>query len=71
MSETPSIADEELPTSAYDLIDYLERIYKPRCIGANETESSAHRYAGAVELVGSLVGWKNAELGVEDSSPDK
>lgn len=32
------------------LADALKRHYPPRCIGRNETETQAHRYAGAVEL---------------------
>ena len=65
MKEAP-IADELIPDRAYDLIDRLAEIYPPRCILPHESPETAHRYAGAVELVDQLLDWKDRELGIEN-----
>ena len=54
-------ADKHIPELSYDLIDYLAKLYPPKCIRANETLEEAHRYAGAVQLVSDLVEWKENE----------
>jgi len=46
---------------AEQLLDYLDRKFPVRCIGPNETEVSAHRYAGARELIDNLRARLNRE----------
>ena len=41
--------------SAYDLIQKLDEQYPPRCIGLEQSESSAQRYAGKRDVVESLL----------------
>lgn len=41
--------------SARDLISLLDEAHPPRCIGPTESLEQAHRYAGARELIESLV----------------
>lgn len=43
-----------LPQTVEALIEELEAIYPPRCIGRHDSLETAHRYAGASELVGEL-----------------
>lgn len=45
----------KLPMLAVDLIRELEASVPERCIGANESPESAHRYAGKRDLVWALV----------------
>ncbi|MER9178945.1 hypothetical protein [Mesorhizobium sp. M0767] len=38
-----------------DLVDWLEKIFPPRCISAAEDPIMAHRYAAQVELAQRLI----------------
>jgi hypothetical protein len=46
---------ETLPASSRDLIAALDKLYPPRCIAPGESLETAHRYAGARELVETLL----------------
>ena len=48
--------------SAHQLIDWLDTDFPHRCVGVNETELAAHRYAGKRELIDMLVSIKKHEL---------
>lgn len=43
------------PRIGLDLIDYLRKTYRPKCIAPGQSEAEAHRYAGAVELAQKLI----------------
>lgn len=51
-----------LETSAYDLIENLDRQFPARCIQPHETLEEAHRYAGKRELIDELLATKQIEL---------
>ena len=40
-----------IPETTEELIEYLSQQYPPRCIRKEESLESAHRYAGAVDLI--------------------
>lgn len=42
------------PEIPYDLLRWLERNYKPRCLGEQEAVEDHLRYAGKVDLVEQL-----------------
>lgn len=44
-------ADLDLPVLDRHQLEKLEKIFPPRCIGAQEDPIAAHRYAAVVELV--------------------
>lgn len=44
------------PVTIAGLIEELESLYPPRCIGPEEVAHTAHRYAGKVELIAELKG---------------
>lgn len=44
-----------LPPLSTHLIEELDRLIPARCIGASESASDAHRYAGKRELVEALI----------------
>lgn len=44
-----------LPLHAEDLVDALDALYPPRCIGPGQSVEQAHRYAGAREIVDFLL----------------
>ena len=56
----------EFPTSSRELLVLLHHHYPPRCIAYNETEISAHRYAGMRELIDELMVWQEEA----DEDPD-
>ena len=70
MLESPGIADEFIPETAYELIDRLVEVYPERCILPDQTIEEAHRYAGIVDLVTELAAWKQNELGLKANSTD-
>lgn len=45
----------QLPQFAADLVRELDKSTPARCMGANESLTDAHRYAGKRELVDSLL----------------
>lgn len=59
---------EALPHSSYDLIDALDRVFRPRCVSPGETMESAHRYAGMRSMIDDLVERKRAEIAGEDEA---
>ena len=48
----------EFPQSSRELLVLLDHHYPARCIAHNESEISAHRYAGMRELIEELVVWQ-------------
>lgn len=50
--------------SAYDLVEFLDKAFPSRCIMLGETETDAHRYAGARDLIDQLVSQVNDERDV-------
>ena len=44
-----------LPMYSFELVDELDKVFPPRCIGENESMESAQRYAGARALVDKLI----------------
>jgi hypothetical protein len=46
---------QQLPQFATDLVRELDKSTPAKCIGANESETDAHRYAGKRELIESLL----------------
>jgi hypothetical protein len=48
----------EFPTSSRELLVLLHKHYPARCIAYNESEISAHRYAGMRELIDELMVWQ-------------
>ena len=48
----------EFPQSSRELLVLLNHHYPARCIAYNESEISAHRYAGMRELIEELVVWQ-------------
>lgn len=44
-----------LPMYSFDLVDELDKLYPPRCIGETESLEAAHRYAGARAVVDKLL----------------
>lgn len=62
--QNSAVSDKEpvdLPHTAYELIEYLDRMIPPRCIGLRESLEDAHRYAGQRALVEVLVEAMKAE----------
>ena len=49
-----------LPRTAEALVEELDELYPPRCIGRNQSPEDAHRYAGARELVEKLLQRRDA-----------
>jgi hypothetical protein len=49
---------DEMPATSAELIALLNRTYPARCILPDETVSNAHRYAGARDLIDSLIEWQ-------------
>jgi hypothetical protein len=45
----------QLPVYATDLVRELDKTTPARCIGANESLTDAHRYAGKRELIDGLL----------------
>ena len=45
---------KNLPVTSTELIEALDALYPPRCIGPDETPIEAHRYAGKRELIDGL-----------------
>ncbi|MBF0621158.1 MAG: hypothetical protein HQL54_04460 [Magnetococcales bacterium] len=50
-----------LPLDTYSLIDLLDQTFPHQCILPGETELSAHRRAGARELIDTLMELKQEE----------
>lgn len=48
----------EFPTSSRELLVLLHKHYPARCVAYNESEISAHRYAGMRELIDELMVWQ-------------
>jgi len=48
----------EFPQSSRELLVLLNHHYPARCIAFNESEISAHRYAGMRELIDELAVWQ-------------
>ena len=48
----------EFPLSSRELLVLLHEHYPPRCVAYNESELSAHRYAGMRELIDELMVWQ-------------
>ena len=48
----------EFPTSSRELLVLLHKHYPAQCIAYNESEISAHRYAGMRELIDELMVWQ-------------
>ena len=46
----------KIPDDSTELLYVLRNMYPPKCILEGQTLESAHRYAGAVELIGQLIG---------------
>ena len=44
-----------LPDTVHDLINYLDELYPHACIAADEPETTAHRRAGARQVVDYLI----------------
>jgi len=59
------------PITIPGLIEELEALYPARVIGPTQSLESAHRYAGAVELIAELRGRYNASIKKEKSGLDK
>jgi len=54
----------ELPAGTEHLLELLDNLCPPRCIAPGETLEQAHRYAGARELIESLIElWKEQHEG--------
>ncbi len=58
----------EFPLSSRELLVLLHEHYPPRCVAYNESELSAHRYAGMRELIDELLVWQE-EADEEPNSP--
>tara|TARA_B110000908_G_C10149202_1_gene400521 strand:- start:370 stop:585 length:216 start_codon:yes stop_codon:yes gene_type:complete len=56
--ETEEQTLPEFPTSSRELLVLLHKHYPARCIAYNESEISAHRYAGMRELIDELMVWQ-------------
>jgi hypothetical protein len=56
-----------LPSSASELIDWLNENYPDTGIRRGETLEDAHRRAGARELVNQLIAWRHYEVTGEGS----
>lgn len=54
--------------TAHDLIDWLDREIPHKCIDPMETTESAHRYAGAREVVDQLI-WRREQEREDASAP--
>ena len=50
-----------LPSTVTGLIEDLEAQYPAKCIGPDQSESEAHRYAGKRELIDHLIERLDAE----------
>lgn len=61
----------EIPVHSYELIRTLDRALPPRCISPGETVEAAHRYAGARELIDTLVEMMNDEIQGQDNDPGR
>jgi hypothetical protein len=46
--------DLEFPVSASDLVDLLDRLHPPKCIGPRQDPIDAHRYAAVREMIDLL-----------------
>lgn len=46
---------KHLPATARELVDALDKAYPARCIRPDESLESAHRYAGARDLIDTLI----------------
>jgi hypothetical protein len=57
-TETEDQTLPEFPTSSRELLVLLHKHYPPRCVAYNESEISAHRYAGMRELIDELMVWQ-------------
>ena len=57
-TETEEQTLPEFPTSSRELLVLLHKHYPSRCIAYNESEISAHRYAGMRELIDELMVWQ-------------
>ncbi|MCC5780543.1 hypothetical protein H7H48_15890 [Nitratireductor sp. B36] len=53
------------PRISPDLVDWLKKNFPPLCIHEGQTEVSAHRYAGKVELAQRLI-----KMGQRDEAYD-
>lgn len=51
----PDTSPKRIPVYSADLIQELDALVPPRCIGAGESLESAHRYAGQRQLVEHLL----------------
>jgi hypothetical protein len=51
----PHRMKDALPAATRDLLALLDKLYPPRCIAPGESLADAHRYAGARELVDTLL----------------
>lgn len=52
---------EEMPRDSYELIDKLDEAFPHQCIGRNESEIAAHRYAGRRALIDWLINWREED----------
>jgi hypothetical protein len=54
----PAEEHDVLPAYSDDLINFLDRMYPHECIKSGESLESAHRRAGARELIDFLISWR-------------
>lgn len=64
MTPISAVTDDNdtLPLNSIDLINYLEIAVPARCLGPTEDVIAAHRYAGAREVIESLMAWRDETL---------